>query len=428
MGRRDVIWVTLESLRRDRTSFGESGRDATPNLQSLASDAVSFDQCYSHDIWTRASVASILTGHASSAHRTWSNSVRLPDEIQTIPEAFGEVGYENVGVSPIAQVSEQTGLARGFDEFHYLTKSSLLGDVGPFGLAKWLANLREHSGGYTLDSDLHCTGYLLNHVARSHIRDAATGADSLFLYVHHVDSHHAYVPPVNWRDRFEEDLPCSPGQAVETALDVSANLHEYVARGLPLSADEWEALRIMYDTAVAYVDHLAGELVSTARKLLDDPIIVVTGDHGELFGEEGLLAHMLSTHSAVSNVPLVVEGLDGLQGDGLIQHADVVKMICDDVGVPHPVPAGRDVREEPREFAFTQRSADRARTKLETIETLDPDFDSGSYPAADVTTVHTGEWHYRTSATASSLHPAADESRDVSDERGEVVSRLDDAV
>jgi uncharacterized sulfatase len=397
MSQQDVVWVTLESVRWDHTSLSEHARDTTPTLSRLAAEGRGYDDCFSHDIWTRASTASILTGRASSAHRTWSNDAGLPDQIGTIPEAFREAGYRTVGISPNGQFGPGTGLDRGFDDFHYLTRSTLSSEAGIVSLVRWAANLRRHSGGFTRDGNQHCLGYLSTDVAKRHVRRAATDDRPLFLYVHYGDSHHAYVPPIAWRDRFADDLPMPVDEAVDVALDMSDRMYEHIAAGVPFDDDEWTALRTLYDTAVAYVDHLTGELVSAARRDLEDPVIVVTADHGELFGERGLLAHMLVNNAAVANVPLVVAGANDFPETGPIQHADVMKMICRDLGVDHPVPVGRDLREEDREFAVVQRSGARTRDKLAQIAKHDPEFPQGEYYTDDVTALFTAEWWYRRS-------------------------------
>lgn len=153
MGGRSVIWITLESIRQDRTTIGGYERDTTPNLEAIASDGVAFDDCYSHDIWTRSSTASILTGYAPSAHRAWSTGAKLPTEIQTIPEAFQHAGYQTACISPNANISASTGLDRGFDDFHYLSKSAITDEVGYSSLVKWVLNYRTHTGGFTLDGN-----------------------------------------------------------------------------------------------------------------------------------------------------------------------------------------------------------------------------------------------------------------------------------
>jgi arylsulfatase A-like enzyme len=425
MSNRDILWITLESVRQDRTSLGGHHRDTTPNLAALAGEGAACDGCYSHDIWTRSSSASILTGQAPSAHRTWSTEASLPAGITTIPESARDAGYRTVCVSPIGQLSPSTGLDAGFEHFHYLNRSTLLSEAGPHAFARWLLNIRRHSGGITRDGNQHCTGYLCNAIAKRHIDAASSKDEPLFLYLHHSDSHHAYVPPIHWRDEFADELPFSADRAVDLALDMADRRHEHISTGELFSADEWRALRTLYDTGIAYVDHLTGELVDYARTELDDPVIVVTADHGELFGERGLLGHILVANTAVTNVPLVVLGLEDFSGDGLIQHADVMRMLCADLGIEHPVPIGRDVRDDHRQFAVTQRGGERARRNLDEISRHNDGFNDDRFHTGDLTSLRTEEWRLQFSAEGSDLFALPDETTDVSEAHPAVVDRLE---
>jgi arylsulfatase A-like enzyme len=69
-------------------------------------------------------------------------------------------------------------------------------------------------------------------------------------------------------------------------------------------------LRDAYDTSIRYLDHSLGELLRAleARGVLDNTIVIVTSDHGELFGEHGLLVtgHAHSLYVQEVQVPLVV--------------------------------------------------------------------------------------------------------------------------
>ncbi|MFC7028079.1 sulfatase-like hydrolase/transferase [Halomicroarcula sp. GCM10025710] len=70
MVQRDIIWISLESVRQDHTTLGGHERDTTPNLARLAGEpgGAVFENCFSHGIWTRTSSTSILTGRAPSDH------------------------------------------------------------------------------------------------------------------------------------------------------------------------------------------------------------------------------------------------------------------------------------------------------------------------------------------------------------------------
>lgn len=422
MDHRDVIWITLESVRQDFTSIAGGDRETTPNLKRIATEGAAFTDCYAHGIWTRSSSASILTGQAPSAHQAWSNDAKLSDEIQTIPEAFRDSGYKTAGVSPIAQVSSATGLDRGFENFHYLGRSSLLSESGPLACLRWLANLRHHSGGLTLNPNEHCLGYFTNYIAKDYINEAANQSQPLFLYLHHGDSHHPYVPPLPFRQKFDSDLS---DEAIELALEMSERLHELIALKDPFTDEEWQTLRTLYQESISYVDHLVGQLINYARQQLQDPIIIVTADHGELFGEQGLLAHMLVANTAVSNVPLVVNGIEGLPSDGLIQPADIMKILCEDLNIDHKVPIGQDIRKSPREFAVTQRGGTRAQAKLKAIQSYCDDYPTDRFHSGDLTSVRTKKWRYQTSDMRSELFELPDEDRDVSDVYPETAEELD---
>lgn len=432
MANRDIIWITLESVRQDRTSLSEHTRDTTPYLRQLAADAdgTAFPNCVSHALWTRPSSTSILTGRTPSDHRVWSYDASLSRDITTIPEQLRDRGYRTAAVSPIAQVSPATGLDRGFDDFHYLGRKELFREAGLKTSLQYLANINNHSGGFTRDTKKHCRGFFTRSMATRHIDRAASDGDPLFLYVHVGDTHHVYYPPNAWHDTFADDLDLPIDEALAVAIDMSDNLHKHIAHGVPFDDAEWNALNIMYETCLAYVDSLVETIVERARARLDDPIVVVTADHGEFFGEHGLLAHMLVPHSAVTNVPLVVYGLDIPAGTerGLVQPADVMAMLSAECGLDLEVPIGQDIRVVPREFAVTQRGGLRAQNNFAKLREYVPDFDVTQYPAGEVNSLRSLDYRYERHENGAHLFDIADETTDVSGDHPDVVGEMDYAL
>jgi uncharacterized sulfatase len=98
----------------------------------------------------------------------------------------------------------------------------------------------------------------------------------------------------------------SASDVATLAMDVHYNLVETVANGCDLTETEMAALEAMYDGEIAYTDERVGELYRTIQGELGETIVVITADHGELFGEDGMLAHKYSMHNAVLNVPMVM--------------------------------------------------------------------------------------------------------------------------
>ncbi|MFC6784589.1 sulfatase [Halobaculum halobium] len=432
MSSRDIVWITLESVRRDHTSLSNHERDTTPFLRELASErrGASFPNCHSHGLWTRPSSASILSGTPPSTHRVWSYDAALPGDVRSIPEQLSEVGYQTVAVSPNAQLSDATGLNAGFDTFHYLGRETLLREAGFTGMLRYAANLRRHSAGFTTDTAKHCLGYLNKTIATDHIERAAGDEDPLFLYLHLGDSHRPYYPPRGWRDRFADDLELPMKRALAVALEMSLDTHRLIAQGIPLDDQQWNAIEVLYDTAISYVDDIAAEVVATAREHLEDPLIVVTADHGEFLGEHGLLSHMLVPHTCVTNVPLVTYGLEAPASatDRLVQHADVLSMLSADCGLDLDVPVGQDIRHEPREFAVTQRGPDRAARKIEAFREYVPDFDASRFREGLVTSLRTEEFRYQRGDDGADLYRLPDETASVNDDYPDVCASMDEAL
>jgi arylsulfatase A-like enzyme len=64
----------------------------------------------------------------------------------------------------------------------------------------------------------------------------------------------------------------------------------------------------LYDSEIGYVDAVIGRMVDLlrARNVLDETLLVITADHGEHFGEHGLLAHKFNLYETNVRVPLLI--------------------------------------------------------------------------------------------------------------------------
>lgn len=430
MGRQpNVLWITLESTRWDHTSLGGYGPDTTPNLRRIANRrrARSFDRCFSEGIWTRSVSASILTGTYPSHHGAGMSRRTIPDSLATVPELLGREGYRTVAVSPNANLSSATGLDRGFDEFVWLDRSELVENVGLRTIAKFLLNIRRHGAGITTDTRRHNTGYMMTDVAKRWLRRHGDDAP-FFMYLHYGDPHHPYYPPRPLFRREAERHGLDSRAAAELVLDHHANLDQRVAEGLPYTDSEWETLVGLYDAGVEYVDRLVGHLVDALESATSaETILVVTADHGELLGEQGLLGHKVSVHDALARVPMVVDGLDAaLDDDGdLVQHIDVMGAVLDAAGADTGQFQGVRLGTEPRSQALIQRGWDRCEKHLDTYRDRGESFDTDRFHVGDLSAIRTREFKLLRGDERTTLHRPPDETTDVSDRYPEVASDLD---
>ncbi|HYN65128.1 MAG TPA: sulfatase-like hydrolase/transferase, partial [Candidatus Limnocylindrales bacterium] len=100
-----------------------------------------------------------------------------------------------------------------------------------------------------------------------------------------------------------------------------------------------EAIWYGYDNELAYMDAQVGRLVQglRQRKLLDDAIVVVVGDHGEGLMEHGEKSHGAAIFQELMLVPLIIVLPDGTRAGtrvaAPVQMQDLLPTLLDLVGI-----------------------------------------------------------------------------------------------
>ena len=96
-------------------------------------------------------------------------------------------------------------------------------------------------------------------------------------------------------------------------------------------------MRHLYARSVRLADDWVGRLLTRLDDagLLDDTLVLVTSDHGENFGEDGLMAHAFSLDDRLINVPFVSS--HDLSAPGPLSLADVPALLAGELGIEdHP--------------------------------------------------------------------------------------------
>jgi arylsulfatase A-like enzyme len=111
---------------------------------------------------------------------------------------------------------------------------------------------------------------------------------------------------------------------------------------------EWDPNAIQgsrdaYDASIAYLDHELGRLFRALdqRGLLRNTIVVVTSDHGEEFGEHGMIGHANGLYRPSVMVPLVLvaPGVQPRRVNTPVSIRDVSSTLLDLLAFPeHPLP------------------------------------------------------------------------------------------
>ncbi len=143
--------------------------------------------------------------------------------------------------------------------------------------------------------------------------------DFLFFYVTHWNY---YYPP-----EFEKFTP---------VLDSDFSLFNLF---LQRRADE---LRNRYKNASHYLDHLLATLLQRLEETgrLDKTLVVITGDHGEEFMEQGRYTHSMSLNNYQTQVPLLLLFPDRPEIEySVTSHADIVPTLLAQLGLSRPMDA-----------------------------------------------------------------------------------------
>jgi uncharacterized sulfatase len=420
----NVVWVTLDSVRADHTTMGGYHRDTTPNLARIAEadEGLAFRHCISSGTGTPYSSGSILSGTYPTRHGVKIGNEYLPESLSTLPGLLGRAGYRSACLSRNSYVSPGTGMDRGFDRFSWVSGSTILEAVPFRTLAKYAANLRRHSAGLVRDTAKYSTPYVMNDVAKRWFRDLED-AEPFFFYLHYNEPHRPYYPPLPWRDTFTDDIEMSAAEAAEFAMDVHRTLDEQIAEGLDFTDEEWAALHAMYDAEIRYTDEMIGRLFEHVQSLdLGPTVFIVTADHGELFGEHGLLSHKVVVDDALAHVPLVTHGFEGVEArtDDLVQHVDLSTTLAELVGQGSDQLQGLDLRDATREHAFVQRGS----FDFDLFTDVDPAFDTSGFHHGTVHAVRTKAFRYERSERMERLYELPDETTDVRDAYPEVTESL----
>ena len=412
---KNIVWVTLDSVRPDHTTMGGYERETTPNLAEIASGPSGqyFSRCFSSSTVTPISSGSILTGTHPTRHGLKVSNDYLPETLDTLPALLNDCGYTTAGISTNSYFSSGTGLNRGFDRFKLITGSTFLREVPWRTTAKYALNLWRHSSGIKKDTAKYATPFVMNDILTRWLDEFAGEAEPFFIYAHYNETHRPYYPPASYRDRFADGIEATPGAAAQTAMDIHDKAHQLNADDTELDVRDRDSLVAMYDAELSYTDEMIGRLFDHLRSLdLDDTVFIVTADHGELLGEDGLFSHTLVLRDELIRVPFVTHGLTELahQRDEPVQHIDFVRTLVEQADGRTDQFQGIDLSTDEREMVVSQRVND-----FEYYEKLNPEFDRSRFLEGVLTAFRNNRYKYVQGTDGAVLYELPDETTDVSD-------------
>lgn len=329
----NIVLLTIDSLRVDHCSSYGYDRGTTPNLDAFAAEGVRFENAYSASSHTREAVPAFLTGEYPHAAINESYHLSKPSLATLLKETHSTGAFHS---NPF--ISRAYGYDRDFDAFDddlYFSQHKLVALAQRF----W-DEIRGHH---------YARAETINERALAWL-DSLPDGERFFLWNHYMDAHGPYEPPEPYRSEFG-----AGGVDTANAQDLWDSACETPEE---ISASERESLVNLYDGEIAYLDAQIGAFLDKLeyRGELNDTVVIVTSDHGDLFGEDETYSHPRSIHKRLLHVPLLVSGLNApeVAVDAPVTLLDIVPTVCSAAGAnPGDVPgvALQDVWHDPSSFA-----------------------------------------------------------------------------
>ncbi len=276
--RRNVILVSVDTLRSDYLSCYGSKESSTPGFDRIAREGLLFENAASVAPTTLPAHASLLTGTSPFEHWVHDNvGFRLRQDLPTLASTLKARGYRTGGFVGSFVLDRKFGLAQGFDLYSDETPET---DRG----------LRERRGEKVLEEALRWIG--------------SEDETPFFAFLHFFDPHRPYDPP-------------------------------------PAFAPKATGLEAAYRGEVSYVDSLLQRLLLflDARGLSKSTVLVVTADHGESLGEHGEDTHGFFLYQSTLHVPLLIRASGirhGERASALVRTIDIAPTVLELLGVEAP--------------------------------------------------------------------------------------------
>jgi arylsulfatase A-like enzyme len=370
----NILLIIIDAVRPDHCSCYGYERRTTPNIDKIADDGIRYKNAFSNSNWTAEAHGSLFTGHLSSVSGIYGDNLPLPESIPTLPELLQDAGYNTFGVSAGAHIRSDRGYDRGFSNFYSTTELGLGHEIIPKIEGSARASIENYVHSVIRGGD----GYT-HFKARSLTHQFNNSQQPFFGFVNFKTAHSPYHKkvPEPYKSCFTNDsIRCKnpildfahriilnkgpdniDGIDYDRLCEISDNYPLLTEKFQP-KKKEWKIIKDWYDGAIRYTDKKIGMILQTIRKEnnLDNTWIIITADHGEMFGEHGLENHIFSLYDELLSIPLIIRPPSGSKQDvsGMVSWIDLYPTICEIAGVNYPdrphakslLPPGSDPKHE----------------------------------------------------------------------------------
>lgn len=362
---KNVILITIDSLRADHLSCLGYHRKTTPNLDNLAKEGILFRNAMSCGADTPTSITPLMAStyvlmdliRGGGFDKLGTKIEEKPDELSarikefekigaitfeihrdktTIAEVLKGCGYNTAAFHSNPFLSSYFNFGKEFDYF-YDSFSSIEGFRKHAIQSKIEGILKKNMRLYHFVKSVYNKvlsnnppydrAEMINRRAISWLEDHK---NNFFVWIHYMDVHFPYKP-------LKKFQLYSRSKSMSN-LEMSNLNDKMIYKPEEMSEDEIKDLIDLYDGGIRYVDYAIQSLLNELSKMdiLDNTLIIITADHGEEFRDHGGFAHGAKLYDELIRVPLIVYGsaYKHVEVDVPVSHIDISPTILDLLDVP----------------------------------------------------------------------------------------------
>ena len=275
----NILLIVLDAARSDHFSCYGYRRPTTPKIDAVAGGGLLFKRAVSTSSWSPPAHASLFTGLLPDEHGVTNSHQWLVERIPTLAELLVDRGYRTAAFSNNPFVDRVQNFHQGFETFEAIWADTASNKVSRLNGAE-----------------------LTNRLVKKFIGE--TKDKPFFVFINYIDVHMPYNPSEPYRSMYlNQEVEITARIDSACRYPVSLNDGELV----PVNSEE-SAVQSIYDGALSYLDTKVEDLVEFLRlkSLYDNTVVIITSDHGELFGEFGYYTHGGRLNRALIQIPLIV--------------------------------------------------------------------------------------------------------------------------
>ncbi len=337
--RPNIIFIMLDTARADYVKAYD-GKLELPNIDAICGKGAIYENAISPGTYTASSHVSLFTGKRVASVKTlmqdkMKNADRNIDPFlvksrlikqgeATLAKKLAYIGYSTALFSNNPLVTKYTGIAEGFSYLSYTdsiaiasaNKMSKIGVKAPLSMVgndtvrnrllelsyvisrfiprssldKLYLKLRSRlnssyaleSGYYKLDQGACPTNKIVGKYANK------TGTEGNFLFINYMEAHEGYPTNLVSKEYVEQDK----WLYLSGILDPRESI---------------DKIKQARDKRMFYLDRQIGALLSNLKEkgILDNAVVILSGDHGQGFMEHGQMYHSMFPYNEIVRVPLI---------------------------------------------------------------------------------------------------------------------------